>query len=642
MEFVLEGLHLTRRLAKDVDDGRRTAPRRRTTRRRGAATPLTRGRRYGRTATARGQGGPDPLAPPYDVRQALDALGDEVLAGGGLREALRDMLRRGLRRPARPRRPAGPRAADAPRGRAPRPARRRADPRPGPARPGAGRQKERARRPVSDDARFAEAQLDALPRSTARRRPGALRVPLAPARGRADLREILDVLRSDVLDQRFRGMEPALSGRRPGSRPMQRLKDMLADLNTLLDEPRAGRGHPRGLRRVHGQARRPVPRRPAERRRARRRARPPGRRRRAADGLAHPAAARGAGRAHAAGPRRPRPGRSDGRAGRQPARAAPRPRLGPRRTHARRGAARLRRGRRRPQELADLDDARSTSSARTTRAPRSTTSTWRRWSAPSAAAAADDVRRSSSSSASSSGRAGWSAARRALELSPKALRRLGQTALRRVFAHLRDGGRGDHDLRDAGAAGEPTGASRAWEFGDEQPLDVVRTVSNAVRRRPAGSERRRSRRRARRRGLRGGRDRAAGRRRRGALRRPVVLDGQRGPLGPDEADRPRAGTPRGDALPAGRPADHRLRPVRVAADRREARRRRARLRAGHEPAARPAPGPAAPAPPPRRRARRAGRHRRRADRAPRGRTEAYFEWPPTRATVRPRWRRSTR
>ncbi len=35
-------------------------------------------------------------------------------------------------------------------------------------------------------------------------------------------------------------------------------------------------------------------------------------------------------------------------------------------------------------------------------------------------------------------------------------------------------------MRDAGAAGEITGASREWQFGDEQPLDVVRTVRNAV------------------------------------------------------------------------------------------------------------------------------------------------------------------
>jgi uncharacterized protein with von Willebrand factor type A (vWA) domain len=69
-----------------------------------------------------------------------------------------------------------------------------------------------------------------------------------------------------------------------------------------------------------------------------------------------------------------------------------------------------------------------------------------------------------------------------LTLSPKALRRLGGTALRTVFSQLDGGRRGQHDLRSAGAAGEITGASRRWEYGDEQPIDVVRTIANAVRR----------------------------------------------------------------------------------------------------------------------------------------------------------------
>ena len=41
-----------------------------------------------------------------------------------------------------------------------------------------------------------------------------------------------------------------------------------------------------------------------------------------------------------------------------------------------------------------------------------------------------------------------------LELTPKAVRRLGETALRQVFAELPKGGHGDHDQRDAGQAGE--------------------------------------------------------------------------------------------------------------------------------------------------------------------------------------------
>ena len=76
-----------------------------------------------------------------------------------------------------------------------------------------------------------------------------------------------------------------------------------------------------------------------------------------------------------------------------------------------------------------------------------------------------------------------------LELTPKALRRIGLTALRRVFSDLDASSRGEHDVRRSGAAGELTGQSRSWEFGDEQPLDVVRTVGNAIQRHVAGGQR---------------------------------------------------------------------------------------------------------------------------------------------------------
>src|SRR4051794_30754820 len=50
-----------------------------------------RGYRY-----ARWHGGPDPLAPPYDLGSAVDEIGDSVLGGSGVREALRELLRRGM------------------------------------------------------------------------------------------------------------------------------------------------------------------------------------------------------------------------------------------------------------------------------------------------------------------------------------------------------------------------------------------------------------------------------------------------------------------------------------------------------------------------------------------------------------------
>jgi uncharacterized protein with von Willebrand factor type A (vWA) domain len=97
--------------------------------------------------------------------------------------------------------------------------------------------------------------------------------------------------------------------------------------------------------------------------------------------------------------------------------------------------------------------------------------------------AADDVRRLQELERELR-RQGWvTRGDEGLTLSPKALRRLGGTALRHMFEHLEAGRRGQHDLQDAGAAGELTGASRRWEFGDDQPLDVVRTIGNALRRR---------------------------------------------------------------------------------------------------------------------------------------------------------------
>jgi uncharacterized protein with von Willebrand factor type A (vWA) domain len=70
-----------------------------------------------------------------------------------------------------------------------------------------------------------------------------------------------------------------------------------------------------------------------------------------------------------------------------------------------------------------------------------------------------------------------------LRLTPKAVRRLGETALRRVFADLEAHADGDHADRRTGSADEKTGLTRPWEFGDELPIDVPRTVGNALRRR---------------------------------------------------------------------------------------------------------------------------------------------------------------
>src|ERR1700712_5074522 len=78
-------------------------------------------------------------------------------------------------------------------------------------------------------------------------------------------------------------------------------------------------------------------------------------------------------------------------------------------------------------------------------------------------------------------------------LSPKAMRQLGQMILRDVAQQL-SGRHGERDTRRSGAAGELTGATRPWQFGDTEPWNVTRTLTNAVLRqagtpaldRPAG------------------------------------------------------------------------------------------------------------------------------------------------------------
>ncbi|WP_310526690.1 VWA domain-containing protein [Nocardioides sp.] len=66
-----------------------------------------------------------------------------------------------------------------------------------------------------------------------------------------------------------------------------------------------------------------------------------------------------------------------------------------------------------------------------------------------------------------------------LRLSPKAMRQLGKALLRDVATRM-SGRQGQRESRNAGSAGELSGASRAWEYGDTEPWDVTRTITNAV------------------------------------------------------------------------------------------------------------------------------------------------------------------
>ena len=69
-----------------------------------------------------------------------------------------------------------------------------------------------------------------------------------------------------------------------------------------------------------------------------------------------------------------------------------------------------------------------------------------------------------------------------LQLSPKAMRQLGTTLLKDIAKRM-SARQGQRELRQAGAAGDLSGATRAWEFGDTEPWDIPRTVLNGIRRR---------------------------------------------------------------------------------------------------------------------------------------------------------------
>jgi len=68
-----------------------------------------------------------------------------------------------------------------------------------------------------------------------------------------------------------------------------------------------------------------------------------------------------------------------------------------------------------------------------------------------------------------------------LKLTPKAMRQLGKALLRDV-ANRMSGRQGNRDLRQAGAAGERSGATREWAFGDTESWDIPRTITNALSR----------------------------------------------------------------------------------------------------------------------------------------------------------------
>ena len=423
-------------------------------------------------------GGPDPLEPPFDVRRALDEIGDDVLAGASPSEALRRLLqqrcRRGLRGLDELRRKVRQQARQARR-------RGRLDGTLEQVRELLDRALAAERRELfpdpDDSARFAEAQLDALPNDPARAVRELSEYQWRSDEARQAYEEIKDLLRREVLDSQFRGMRDALRG--ATQEDMARIREMISALNDMLEADARGEHTQEQFDRFMEQYGEFFPENPADLAEL-------------VDTLARRAAAQ----------QRLLDSLSDeqrqeladlmagamgdaGLAGelerlQQGLRAA-RPDL--------RWGGRERMDGDRPlglgdatgalQEIADLEELDAMLDQDYPGAslddidPELVERALGRQ-------AVDDVEalRRIERELQRQGYLNRSGGQ--LELTARAVRRLGATALRRVFSVLDSGGRGTHDVRDAGAAGEPTGSSRGWEYGDEQPLEVVRTVRNAV------------------------------------------------------------------------------------------------------------------------------------------------------------------
>ena len=74
-----------------------------------------------------------------------------------------------------------------------------------------------------------------------------------------------------------------------------------------------------------------------------------------------------------------------------------------------------------------------------------------------------------------------------LELTPAAVRKIGQKVLRDLFGDLRKGRAGDHELAVRGTGGEHTDETKPYEFGDPFEIHLHRTVMNAIERQGVGT-----------------------------------------------------------------------------------------------------------------------------------------------------------
>ena len=429
-------------------------------------------------------GGPDPLAPPVDLRDALEQIGQDVMEGASPRRAMQELLRRGS--PSM--KGADRLAAEVNRRRRELLARNNLD--------GTlqeikklldeavlAERKELARA-LDDDARFAEMQIESLSPSPAKAVQELSGYDWRSPEARQKYEAIKDLLGREMLDQRFAGMKQALENASDEDR--RGVNEMLNDLNELLDKHSRGQDSPQDFEDFmakHGQHFPENPRNVDE----------------LLDSLARRAAAAQRFR-NSLSPEQ----RAELDALAQQAFGTPQLMQALSRLDSHLRAARpgedwdgsaefsgdnplgMGQGAAAMADIAELDQLAEQLAQ----------------SYPGASM--DDVdldalARQLGDQAAVDART-LAELERALmnqgfldrgsdgkwRLSPKAMRQLGQGALRDVARQL-SGRHGERETRRAGAAGELTGATRAWEFGDSEPWNVTRTITNAVLRR-AGTD----------------------------------------------------------------------------------------------------------------------------------------------------------
>lgn len=429
-------------------------------------------------------GGPDPLAPPVDLREALDAIGEDVMSGASPRRALQELMRRGTESM-----PGADRlAAEVNRRRRELLQRNNLD--------GTlaevkklldeavlAERKELARA-LDDDARFGEMQIEALSPSPAKAVQELAEYDWRSPEAREKYDQIKDLLGREMLDQRFAGMKEALQNATDEDR--QAINKMLDDLNDLLEKHAAGEDTNEDFEKFmaeHGQHFPEGPRNVEE----------------LMDSLAKRAAAAQRFRNSLSESQRAELDALARQAFGSPSLMNALNRLDANLQAARPGEdwggseeftgddpMGMGQG---TQALADIGELEQLAE---------------QLSQSYAGASMEDVdldmlARQLGDEAAVNARTLAELERALTEqgfldrgsdgqfrLSPKAMRQLGQTALRDVARQL-SGRHGERDTRRAGAAGELTGATRPWAFGDTEPWNVTRTITNAVLRQ-AGSQ----------------------------------------------------------------------------------------------------------------------------------------------------------